>query len=90
MKIAVDEEMKRHLGKILSENKSAQEWAEVASSDQFQSQNYCGGFDETEMEFTFSFYNDDRTEYWFQFPLSAVQSAISSPSFSFEARLADI
>ena len=89
MKLAVDAEMKRHLNEIMREDKNEQQWSEVAACDWFQSDNYCGGFEEIEMEFTFSFYDRDGIEYWFQFPLSAVPDAVSKPDFVFDARLAE-
>ena len=89
MRLAVDAEMKRHLNEIVRENKTEQEWSAVASSDWFQSDNYCGGFDDIEMEFTFSFFDKDGAEYWFQFPLSAVSDAVVKPNFVFDARRAD-
>lgn len=77
--------MKRHLEEIIRENKGDEEWSEISSSDWFQSENYCGGFDGIEMEFTFSFYHQDGTEYWFQFPLSVVPIAVANPNFAFDA-----
>jgi hypothetical protein len=56
---------------ILGENKTLEEWSEVESSDMYQDSMYCGGFDSTEEEFTFSLYKDGK-EFWFQFPLEDV------------------
>jgi hypothetical protein len=56
---------------IVSENKNSSEWAAIESDDMFQSGMYEGGFDATEMEFTFSVYLDDN-EYWFQLSLDDV------------------
>lgn len=90
MILLVDEELKGHLDEIMRNNKTEQEWAEVASRDWFQSANYCGGFDDIEMQFTFSFYDQDGTEYWFQFPLAAVDDALTQPSFAFDTRRASV
>ena len=38
-------------------------WAKKESSDEFQTKNYCGGFDATENEFCFSYYNENKIEY---------------------------
>lgn len=53
---------------IIQENKSLDDWDEIASCDMFQEGNYVGGFESTEMEFTFSYYSNDN-EYWFQLSL---------------------
>jgi hypothetical protein len=61
---------------ILSEGKTIEEWALIESSDMFQTEKYIGGFDATEMEFTFSLYEDGR-EYWFQMPLSNIEDVVN-------------
>lgn len=61
---------------ILVENKSLNEWAEVESCGWFQNEKYCGGFDETEMMFCFSYFEDE-FEYFFQFSLDKVQSILN-------------
>ena len=53
---------------IIQENKSLDDWDAIASCDMFQEGNYVGGFESTEMEFTFSYYSND-DEYWFQLSL---------------------
>ena len=59
------------INQIVGEDKSLEEWAEVASDDIFQEGNYVGGFDSIEMEFTFSLYSEDK-EYWFQLSLEDI------------------
>jgi hypothetical protein len=58
---------------ILEENLDLNGWNLIESSDQFQTKNYCGGFDGTENEFTFSYYDKNRNEFWFQIPLSDIE-----------------
>jgi len=58
---------------ILSENLAIEEWSLIESTDQFQTENYCGGFDETEQEFTFSYFNTKEDEFWFQLSLSEIE-----------------
>jgi len=71
---------------ILKENLDLENWCLAESSDQFQSDNYCGGFDATEKEFCFSFYDSDKTEYWFQFPLSDVEEIVAGTKVELELR----
>lgn len=75
-KFEVDAELLSIFQEIVSEQKSLEEWAEVESDDMFQSKNYLGGFDATEMEFCFSVFIDD-DEFWFQVSLSDVQKCVS-------------
>ena len=71
IKIRIDQEFKEICIKIISKNLTENEWAEIESSDEFQTEIYCGGFDATEMEFCFSFY-DKNQEYWFQLSLTDI------------------
>ena len=59
--------------KISQDNLDLNEWNLIESSDQFQTNKYCGGFDGTENEFTFSYFDDNNVEFWFQFPLSDIK-----------------
>lgn len=74
--------------KILAENKTISEWALLESDDMFQSGKYVGGFDGTEMEFTFSVYEDDE-EYWFQLSLEEISEVISGKKTTTSVSLAD-
>lgn len=44
-------------------NLDLEQWSLIDSSDQFQTENYSGGFDSTENEFTFSYFDENRNEY---------------------------
>lgn len=57
---------------IISKELSVSGWSEIESSDEFQTDNYCGGFDEIEGEFTFSYYDKQRNEYWFQLSIEKI------------------
>jgi hypothetical protein len=76
MKIQVDEQFFNICEKILSENKTQQEWAFIESSDMFQTRNYCGGYDATEDAFCFSYYDPDGQEFWFQLSLNEVKEIV--------------
>lgn len=72
MKIKVDKEFLEICNKILSSNRTLEEWAECDISDMFQTENYCGGFESLENEFTFSYYGLGQ-EYWFQLSLDEIK-----------------
>ena len=86
MKQNINQEFKEICIQILAENKSEKEWYEIESSDMFQTANYCGGFDGTEMEFTFSYYNEKKEEYWFQLSLKNIASLVSGELKKIEMR----
>jgi len=50
---------------IIQENKSLEDWDEIASCDMFEAVYYVGGFEFTEMEFAFSYYLNDNV-FWFE------------------------
>ena len=72
MKLTVTKEFLEISREIENRKLTLSQWREIESSDDFQTKNYCGGFDATEDEFTFSYYNPDGTEYWFQLSLSKI------------------
>lgn len=78
MNLDVNKEFKDICIEILDEKKSEIEWAEIESSDMFQSDNYCGGYDATEMAFCFSFYDIDNREFWFQLTLNDIEDIITN------------
>lgn len=69
MKIKVNDELMTIFKDIANENNSLAEWFLIESSDMFQSEHFCGGFDADEEVFCFSYYNN---EYWFSFTLEDV------------------
>lgn len=69
----VDEEFILICEEIESENKSDEEWSAIESSDMFQTSRYNGGYDSTEQEFCFSFYDSNEREWWFQLSLPQVR-----------------
>lgn len=89
MKLTVDEEFKKICIEILEENLDKDNWAEIESDDMFQSENYIAGFDSTEFEFCFSYYNENKEEFWFQFPLSNVQGILDGAIETIEMRPAE-
>jgi hypothetical protein len=74
--------------KILAEGRSEEEWAQIESDDMFQTKNYIGGFDATEMEFCFSYFDASRQEFWFQCTLAQIEDIARGQISEVEARLA--
>jgi hypothetical protein len=72
MEISLTGEFRQLCSEIVAQGRTADEWGAVESSDMFQTTNYVGGFDATEMEFTFSYYDAEGREFWFQVPLEDV------------------
>jgi hypothetical protein len=65
---------------------SLDRWAEVESSDEFQSGRLVGGFDATEGLFTFSYFDAGGTEWWFDLTLESAIAASSGESVKVELR----
>jgi hypothetical protein len=89
MNIPVSDEFKEICLEIVSQAKTDEQWAAVESDDMFQSQNYVGGFDATEMAFCFSYFDSKGAEYWFQLTSSEVLQMATGKKNSVEARPAD-
>ena len=88
MKIEVTQELTDLFARILAENKTESEWAEIESDDMFQSDHYSGGFDATEMAFCFSFFDEDGIEFWFQIPLEEIREYATHGKAEIDAHLA--
>lgn len=71
MKHKLEQEFYQISKKIVSENKTAGEWAAIESDDMFQSDIYEGGFDATGMYFSFYVFLNNK-EYWFQLTLDEI------------------
>ena len=65
--LEVNEEFRRVCEAIRAEDKSAVEWDQCESDDWFQTDHFKGGYDATEQEFCFSYYDTTGKEWWFQF-----------------------
>ena len=88
MEVSLSKEFLEICAEIQRRGLSEDQWALLESCDMFQSKNYCGGFDATEMEFTFSYFEPGK-EWWFQFPLVRVEEVLSGVVTKFEARSAE-
>ena len=86
MKIKLDQEFMEICSKIIKENKNDHQWALIESSDMFQTDHYCGGYDGTENAFCFSYYNLEGKELWFQLTLNQIKQIIDGKIFSIEVK----
>lgn len=89
MRHRVDPDLVAIAREIVALARSEAEWAEVASCDMFQRGAYCGGFEATEMAFTFSFWRDSGDEVWLQASLAEVAAIASGELLDVEARPAE-
>ncbi|MBY0273498.1 MAG: hypothetical protein K2X02_08890 [Alphaproteobacteria bacterium] len=78
MKIDIDQEFKEICKQIIDEHKAEHEWTLIESSDMFQTEHYCGGYDATENAFCFSYYNEKGDEFWFQVTLDQIKRIMES------------
>ena len=90
MELKVDQEFKDICREIKGESKTEDDWALIESSDMFQSENYNGGFDATEMEFCFSYYDQTQKEYWFQMSLEQVKKVLTGEHLTLDMREAEL
>jgi hypothetical protein len=89
IKHQIDSEFISICRQIINENIELKDWELTESSDQFQTEKYCGGFDATESEFTFSYYDDSKNEFWFQLPLSDIRKVVKGIIKEIEIRKAE-
>lgn len=89
MKHKIDTEFILICQQILKENLDLNDWNLIESSDQFQTEKYCGGFEGTENEFTFSYYDEKGAEFWFQLPLSDIEKVEKGMITEVEMRKAE-
>jgi len=73
MEHAIDDELRGICREIQQDNRTAKAWAEIEACDWFQTEHYCGGFDATDMQFTFTF-TSARTDYCFGITLEEAVS----------------
>ena len=71
--LKADGELRSICQQLISENKTEIEWDEIESDDMFETQNFTGGYDATEQEFLFSYYDITGKEWWIYFPLSVAK-----------------
>jgi hypothetical protein len=89
MKLKIDQELLSLIAKIQQANLNEDQWAEIESSDMFQSENYSGGYDADDNEFCFSHFSLNRNEYWFSFTIEDVEAIINNEKKFVEARIPD-
>lgn len=87
MKLPSDQEFAAICREIRDENLTLEAWDEICSDDMFQSEHFCGGFENTEDQFTFSYYHADGQEYWFQITLEEAQRIAAGEEVMLDLRL---
>lgn len=88
MILKVNDELRIICKQIEAENISVEDWREAESGDEFQSEHFCGGYDADEDAFCFSFYDANKTEWWFQITLDDVSHIVRGALTEIEARAA--
>jgi hypothetical protein len=86
MQIPTNEDLRSICREISDKGFSVEQWAEIESSDMFQSDAFCGGFDADEQAFLFSWYANDNGEYWFQLSIELAKSIAAGNSPIIEGR----
>lgn len=89
MILKVDNELIELLQLIKLEGLSGKEWEQIEASDMFQSENYSGGYDALEAAFTFSYYDTEQREFWFQITLDEIEKIISGEQLQIAIRPAE-
>lgn len=87
MEIKIDAELIEICKDILSLNYTLDQWDANGSSEMYQSDKYCGGYENRKNQFTFSLYEGEK-EYWFQFLLNDVEKIINGEIKSLNGTLA--
>ncbi|OUR70159.1 hypothetical protein A9Q73_00655 [Bermanella sp. 47_1433_sub80_T6] len=76
MEIPISEELESICFQIMVKNLTAHQWADIESSNMFQNDVICGGFNAAENMFCFSYFSENDIEYWFHLTLfDAIQIA---------------
>jgi len=86
MEISVDTELQQICENIQSQSFTEDEWSARESDDEFQTKNYCGGYDADEKAFCFSYFSPQKKEYWFQFSLKEATEIFNGDIRSIPAR----
>ena len=87
--LKIESEFIKILKEIKSQNRVLSKWREIESSDMFQSEKYCGGFDSIEDKFTFSYYADKKQEFWFEITLEEIDKILKGEINNLEVRKSD-
>ena len=73
MDIPIEPELRSICQEIQSKALGLLQWSEIESDDMFQQGNFIGGFDADEKAFCFSYFDQNKSEYWFQFGLETAK-----------------
>lgn len=84
--LTVDSELRTLCTSICEWMDGEEGWEEMESSDMFQSDHYCGGWEGEEEGFTFSYYDDEGDELWFSLSPSQVRDVSQDRLRTIETR----
>jgi hypothetical protein len=77
MIIKLDDEFRNICSEIVLEDLTELEWRKLWSSDYFQTEHFCGGFDALEKAFVFGYYAANGKQYSFLLKLSEIPDVLS-------------
>ncbi len=86
MRLTLGNEFKSLAERIIAFMASEPRWREFEADDLFQSPTYCGGYDITERAYTFSHYDSDGNEWWFQLSPSQISEVAAGHLLHVEAQ----
>lgn len=89
VELTIMEEFQDICTQIVTENKSEQEWSEIESTDMFQTRSFLGGFDATDQVFSFSYFDEQKKEFWFYLTLEEVEEVAKGLKHSIQLHTAD-
>jgi len=89
MQLNVDTEPRTCELSIVARDQSIEDWRDTESDDEFQTENYVGGYEALEDAFCFSYYAADGAELWFQVTLAEVAKIAAGEMSAVEARPAE-
>jgi hypothetical protein len=74
--LKIDSELFQIVREINREEMNVKDWVQLEFADRYQTEHYVGGFDSIESAFTFSYYDENKNEYWFQVTLDEISEIL--------------
>jgi hypothetical protein len=89
MDIPITNDLINICGEIAAKKLTITEWKDIESCDMFQSPDYCGGFDADECQFCFSYFDKNKSEFWFHFTVSNAEKIANGIQIKLNGRPAN-
>lgn len=86
IKIPINTDLKSICDEIVDDNLTDEQWAAIESDDTFKRESIVGGYDADESAFCFSYFDDEKKEYWFQFDIGTAKKIAEGIEISVEGR----